>query len=306
MGGKSGGDVESTQQAVPWSGAQPYLLDINKQAQGINNAGGAQYYPGQTYPGRDPLQDQAQNLSLNYATNSMPGQIYDAQRAQSFALNSPDAANNPYVQNMMRSNAFNLNRNLQENLLPAINSGAVAAGQYGGSRQGIAQGLAMRGTQDALANANASTMMDAYSKGLGAQGMALGNAGNMMNMGLSPMNIMNQVGQYNQGIDQTALDADMNRWNYNQQLPMDTLNFYNNIIQGNNAWGSNSTQDGGGSSPLSGAIGGGLLGASASSLPFFSAGTAATATAPAVAAGAGAAFAPWLPLIGAGLGLFGG
>jgi hypothetical protein len=292
MGSKSSGDIESTQEAVPWSGAQPYLLDINRQAQGINNAGGAQYYPGQTYPGRDPLQDQAQNLSLNYATNSMPDQIYDAQRAQSFALNSPDAANNPYVQNMMRSNAFNLNRNLQENLLPAIDSGAVNAGAYGGSRQGIAQGLAMRGTQDALANANASTMMDAYSKGLGAQGMALGNAGNMMNMGLSPMNIMNQVGQYNQGIDQTALDADMARWNYNQQLPMETLNFYNNIIQGNNAWGSQSTQDGGGSSPLSGAIGGGLLGYSATPAITSMLGGSV----------AGAAVAPWATLGGALLG----
>ena len=105
----------------------------------------------------------------------MPGQIYDAQRAQSFALNSPDAANNPYVQNMMQSNQFMANRNLSENLLPMIDSGAVAAGQMGGSRQGIAQGLAMRGTQEALANANAQTMMDAYGKGLGAQQGALAN-----------------------------------------------------------------------------------------------------------------------------------
>ena len=45
----------------------------------------------------------------------------------------------------------------------------MASGQLGSSRQGIAEGLAARGTQEALANANAQTMMDAYGKGLGAQ-----------------------------------------------------------------------------------------------------------------------------------------
>ena len=156
MGGKSGGsEQETTQQVIPWSGAQPHLTSLFGQAGQLNAAGGPDYYPGQTFAGRDPLSDQAQNLRLNYATSSMPGQIYDTQRAQSFALNSPDVANNPYVQNMMQSNQFMANRNLSENILPRLGSGAVAAGQYGGSRQGIAEGIAARGTQEALANANA-------------------------------------------------------------------------------------------------------------------------------------------------------
>ena len=43
-----------------------------------------------------------------------------------------------------------LNQNLQENLLPGISQTANAAGQLGGARQGVAQGLAIRGTQQAL------------------------------------------------------------------------------------------------------------------------------------------------------------
>lgn len=291
MGGKSGGEQETTQQVVPWSGAQPHLTSLMSQAQGLNAAGGPGYYPGQTFAGRDPLSDQAQNLRLNYATNSMPGQIYDAQRAQSFALNSPDAANNPYVQNMMQSNAFNLNRNLSENLLPAIQSGAVASGQMGGSRQGVAQGLAMRGTQDALANANAQTMMGAYGQGLTAQGRALALAPQTMGMGMQPMDVMSGVGAYNQGIDTQALDADRARWDYNQQRPYDALSFYNNIVQGNNAWGNTTTSEGGGSSPIAGAIGGGLLGASAT---------------PALNTALGTTLGPWGAIGGAVLGgLFG-
>ena len=257
--------------------------------------GGPQYYPGQTFAGRDPLSDQAQNLRLNYATNSMPGQIYDAQRAQSFALNSPDAANNPYVQNMMQSNQFMANRNLQENLLPAIQSGAVASGQLGGSRQGIAARTGRRGTQEALANANAQTMMDAYGKGLGAQQGALAMAPNIMGMGMAPMDVMGQVGAYNQGIDTQALDADMNRWNYNQERPWDAVGRYNAIVQETTSGGRIRQVMVEESNPLAGALGGGLLGASAASMPFFSTGGGAAL---------GTAMGGWaLPLIGGAAGL---
>ena len=299
MGGKSGGsssDQNMTTEAVPWSGAQPHLQSIMSSAGSLYGQGGPGYYPGQTFAGRDPLSDQAQNLRLNYATNSMPGQIYDAQRAQSFALNSPDAANNPYVQNMMQSNQFMANRNLSENLLPMIDSGAVAAGQMGGSRQGIAQGLAMRGTQEALANANAQTMMDAYGKGLGAQQGALGMAPSIMGMGMAPMDIMGQVGAYNQGIDTQALDADMARWNYNQERPWDALGRYSSIVSGNNQWGTSQNQEGGASSPIAGAIGGGLLGYSATPAITSMLGNAGMGSI------AGAAVAPWATLGGALLG----
>ena len=103
-------------------------------------------------------------------------------------------------------------------------------------------------------------MMDAYGKGLGAQQGALAMAPQTMGMGLMPMDIMGQVGQYNTGIDTQALDADMQRWNYNQNLPWENLNRYSSIVS-QAPWGSTSTAEGGGSSPIAGAIGGGLLGA---------------------------------------------
>ena len=269
MGGKSS-DSEQTQTVIPWPGAQPHMLDIFSRAQNLVETGQPAYYPGQTFAPRDPLQDQAQNARLNYGVNALPGQINQAQNALGFALNAPNIAANPYVQDMMGLNERMLNRNLQENILPGIDSGAVQAGAYGGSRQGIAQGQAIRGTQEAIGNANAQMAMDAYGKGLGAQGIALGMAPNIANFGFMPMDVMSQTGAYNRGIDQEALSADMDRWNYLQNLPWDNLNKYGALVSGNNAWGSATTTDGGGSSPLSGAIGGGLAGYSLGSafLPF--------------------------------------
>jgi len=237
----------------PWDRQKPYLMDIYDTANRLSMQSPVQYYPGQTFAGRDPLQDQAQNLGLNYATSSMPGQIYDAQRAQSFALNSPDVANNPYVQNMMESNAFMANRNLAENVLPQLKLGAMASGQVGSSRhRGIAEGLAARGTNEALANANAQTMMDAYGKGLTAQQGSLGMSPGLMKMGMEPMNVMSQVGAYNRGIDQEALGSDIQRWDKNQMLPWENLQRYNSFLAGS-PMGSEAAS--GGSSPLGTALG---------------------------------------------------
>ena len=259
MGGKSSDETSSTQMVMPWPGAAPHLTGIYDQAKALNEAGQPAYYPGQTFAPRDPLQNQAMNMSLNYAMNSMPGQIYDTQRAHSFALNSPDVANNPYVQNMNISNANLLNRNLSENILPQIGRESVMTGGYGGSRQGVAEGIAARGTQEAIANSAANTNFQAYNRGLGAQGLALGMSPQVMGMGMAPMDVMSQVGAYNRGLDQEALDADMARWQYNQNLPWENLNRYNSIV-GMAPWGSQTTAEGGGSSPLGGAISGGMLG----------------------------------------------
>lgn len=96
-----------------------------------------------------------------------------------------------------------LNRNLSENLLPQIGSQAQMAGGFGGGRQGIAQGVALRGTQEALASGATDIMAQdllrrqqaagAYS-GLQAQGASagLGYLPQQLNLGMSPL--MNYAG----------------------------------------------------------------------------------------------------------------
>ena len=51
--------------------------------------------------------------------------------------------NNPYIQQQAKSIQDLSNQNLQQNVMPSIRSGATGAGQYGGTRQGIAEGRAL-------------------------------------------------------------------------------------------------------------------------------------------------------------------
>jgi hypothetical protein len=80
-----------------------------------------------------------------------------------FVNGTPGA--NPYLQKSLQSavdltnasyqqNQNDLTNNLMRNVLPSLRSGAIAAGQYGGSRQGIAEGNALSDYTKQLTNSN--------------------------------------------------------------------------------------------------------------------------------------------------------
>lgn len=71
-------------------------------------------------------------------------------------------AGNPYLQDQANAITQQATQNLQNNILPGINSGAMMAGGFGGSRQGIAQGLAIGQTNQGITNSLASLYGNAY------------------------------------------------------------------------------------------------------------------------------------------------
>lgn len=78
-----------------------------------------------------------------------------------------------YTQQQIGSLQNLLNQNLSENLLPMIGNNALFANGFGGSRQGIAQGLAVRGTQQALSEGATGILgQDIMRRQQAAQGMA--------------------------------------------------------------------------------------------------------------------------------------
>jgi hypothetical protein len=175
------------------------------------------------------------------------------------SLMAPDVANNPYIGGVADVISNRMARQYNENLLPGIRSGAVAAGQLGGSRQGIAEGLAARGTSEATGDALASLYADAYGQGLDAQGRALAASPYAMQSSLMPSQAVGQVGQFYRGQDEMALQSDMDRYNYNEQLPYQNLSNYMNVLQGA-PWGSTTTSPAPKSNPLMGAAGGAMMG----------------------------------------------
>lgn len=69
---------------------------------------------------------------------------------------------NPYIASQAKALQDSANQNLQQNVLPGIGQGAQAAGMYGSSRQGTAEGQAMANSQTGIAAAQANLYGQSY------------------------------------------------------------------------------------------------------------------------------------------------
>lgn len=81
---------------------------------------------------------------------------------------------NPYLGQLISTGLRGQNQQFQENVLPGIRSEASAAGQVGGTRQGIAEGIAGRGLADAQGDLITRLLSSDYEAGRAERGNALG------------------------------------------------------------------------------------------------------------------------------------
>lgn len=210
------GSTTTTQKSEPFNGVQPYLYGTSSTP-GVLPESMKQYQAGGWTPGMQDLtsnqyntvgartQNQAASswqlgadlLNRQYdptitAASSVHAQTVDPTQAfGSLGAANPTGSiqqmltgqvNTQYLNPLANSLTALSNQNLQQSVLPSINNEAFAAGQYGGTRQGIAQGVAIGNAQTGLNNSIANLYNNAYQQ---AQNNMYGTANNMAGLGLS-------------------------------------------------------------------------------------------------------------------------
>lgn len=170
----------------------------------------------------------------------------------------PYDPNNTGLQSAISAANFGLQRDFNQNVLPGIGAGAQGAGQYGSSRQGVAEGIAAQGLADAMTN--------------NAQGLAFQDQQNFRNQKLQTLGNLSQIskgllsgsaGQYDagslqQGQEQKEILGNLEKWAYENNVNLNDLLAYKELISGDMG-GTNTTTSkssgGGGGSGLGAAIG---------------------------------------------------
>jgi len=222
MGGSSGGG--ESRSVEPPRFAWPYANALGDQlTQWMQSSGPQEYYPGQAIANRDPYTLQGQQSMLNgadafqgfYNNSVLPG-------AQQL-MGAADVLNDPTVQGSLDVIEKRGQQNLRDSL-GSIADASIGAGQLGGSRRGVAEGLATSRTNEAIANAQQDYLSKARGQGLEAVSRGLAFAPNTMSMSQFPGQVQQQVGQQNQNYQQMLLDEARNMWNFNQQAPENYLN----------------------------------------------------------------------------------
>ena len=257
MGKKGGGGSTTTvQKADPWAGQQPYLQDIFQQAQQLYNAGGMapNYYPGQTVAGQSDWTKQALQMQADRAQSGSP-LITNASNAmnnittgQALAgnqglntLNQLAQEDNPYVDELYNRANSQVQANLDGNFNRA---GRYGSGAHEAAAADAANNLAAQmysSLWDKRADA-AQSAGQLYNTGIGQQVVAGQTGQQLANQAYTDAEALSQAGGMMDDYNQQLINADIDRYNYNQQKALLALQNYNNLIQG--SYGGTSTTTG--------------------------------------------------------------
>lgn len=268
-GGKGGGgESETTSSSAPWSAQIPYLIG-GKNSQGVEvkgvfpeaarlyESGGlaGEYYPGQTVADESGYTTQARQMIANRATNGDTN-IDNAASSMAHILNGGALANNsglnllnqyagstnPYIDSLYSQAANKTNA--------AINSNFSANGRYGSGAQASAiadadQNLANEMYSNAYNQAvsAAGNSANAYNQGITSQIAAASPAQSLSNQKYTDAAQLAQAGTSLDDYNQSVVDANVDRWNYNQQRDMTALQNYLNLVGGSYGGSGTSTTE---------------------------------------------------------------
>lgn len=254
----------------PWKAVQPYLTGGNNikgifpEAQRMFESGGFTpnmqnavdaYSQGLMTRAQDPINGQLQTGAQQVMHGAYDSQFGPVANTNNIDVNmvkarqgqgslDPTAAlksmlsgqpDNPYLQQQANALTANLTRNLNENVMPGIRSEALASGQYGGSRQGIAEGLAASRLNQDIAPAVTNLFGGAYEN---AQNRKFGTASQ-----LNDQAFQNATNNANRNINTQQFNANLGLQNNSQLMQKNQANLANRT-QGVNLYNTaNGMQD---------------------------------------------------------------
>jgi hypothetical protein len=214
-----------TSTTAPWSGQQPYLTFGFQKAQDLFNQGGPQYYPGDTLAPVSSDTTQALALQAQRALNGSPLTAAAQEGALGTAQGDYLSAGNPYLQNMFSS--------IANTVTPSVTGAFEGAGRYGSGAYANALASALTNTAGNLAFQN-------YTNERGNMLRADALAPTLANQDYTDIGQLAAAGDAQRQLAQQGVNAAVARYNYDQNLPYNTLANYMRMIQGN--YGSSSTQ----------------------------------------------------------------
>jgi hypothetical protein len=235
---------------------KPFVQYGLEEATRQYQTGAPMYFPGATYVSPSAQTEQALLAQQNRAVQGSPLNLA-AQQQQLGTITGQYLGGNPFFagafQPAAQAAATQFNRSIQD-----VTSNASRAGRYGSNAMGQLQGAAattlanaLTGTAGQLAYQNYATERAAQERAaMGAPGLAAADYGDIAQLAAA--------GQTREAYQAQALQDQINRYNYYQNLPQQQLSNFLSAAYG--APGGSVTQTPVYSSPLISGLGGATLG----------------------------------------------
>ena len=241
---KGGGGSSSTTSEID-PAILPYITYGLGESKGLYQSEGPDYYPDSTDVGASSMTLEGLGAKEDRALRGNP--LLPSALAQQLSTIEGDrlSAGNPYFADMMASAArpavseFN-------NAIRDIGSRTAASGRYGSGAMGEMESKASENLANALTSRAAELSYSNYGTERGRQDAAIASAPQMGNAEYTDIDQLVNVGQAYEGYEKNALNADISRFEYNENKPYMKLDNYLTGAYGAPAPISSSTTSSGG------------------------------------------------------------
>ena len=237
---------------------QPYLTFGLSEARKQYEGGGPKFYPGQGYVGPSTATQTALQALQARAMAGNP-LLAQAQGNVSGMLAGDYLGGNPFFQGAFQPAATAAQTAFQKSI-GDISSAASKAGRYGSGAMGTLENQAAGTFAQKLADTAGKLSYENYAQERQNQMRALGMAPGLAEADYGDINKLLGAGQLGEGYQTSALQADMARYNFEQNAPQRNLTNYLNMVYGFPAGRTQTQTTPMYTNPTSTALGTGLLG----------------------------------------------
>jgi hypothetical protein len=218
-----GGKSETTQQLDPT--VRPFVKYGLEEAKGLYQTDTPQYYGGQTYIGPSAQTQSALQAAQNRALQGNP--LLPAAQQQQLGTIQGDylSAGNPYFTQALAGPTQQATQAYNDAIKQA-QSTASQAGRYGSGVSADIQNRAANTLATTLANTYGNLAYQNYAGERGMQNQAVMNAPGLAQADYADISQLANVGKTAEDYQKTALQADIDRFNFEQNKPYQKLSAY--------------------------------------------------------------------------------
>lgn len=235
MGDFTGSGPQSTTQKTiqKLTPEQQQLIDIVTPIAAEYAQNPPQQFPGQETAGFTPAQLQAQQTALQAAApGGSLGQLIQGANATQGFLQGPVLFNNPALEGAISAAIRPVEQAFTTSILPNIRNNAVQAGQFGGSRQGVAEGLAANAFLQQSGDIASKLTNEGYKANLSALIQGQSNLPNVLQANLLPSLVQSGVGSQQQALEQALLSEQVRKFIGEQVIPFQSAQQVANLAFG--------------------------------------------------------------------------
>ena len=228
-GGGGGGQSQTTTSGIDPS-MRPYVEKGLSEAQKLYETYTPKYFEGPTYVGPSAQTESALKMAeANVgATTPVISELLSQQRN---VLGGQYLGPNPYLEAALKP-AQDLAAKQYYDAINKTRSNLSGAGRFGSGAQVQLEGLAGENLANALANQAGQAAYQNYAAERGLQEQAARYAPTMAQAAYQPINQLLQTGQAREDYAQKALQAEIDRFNFAQNLPYQRLAQFTSTVAG--------------------------------------------------------------------------